>query len=144
MVYADDRDPRHSGPYGQFGNMGMSQQVDPTIPKDESGHPLQHKFTRAIPTNQCMICHVRQPNMFINSYLGYTMWDYESDAPHMWPEKQIYPSWYEVRSDDVTPDQVLGHARVREINERNPEEAALRGNGLIWISSKMSGWTTRN
>ena len=127
VVYANDRDPRHSGPYGQFGNMGMSQQVDPTIPKDESGHPLQHKFTRAIPTSQCMICHMHQPNMFINSYLGYTMWDYESDAPHMWPEKQIYPSWYEVRSDDVTPDQVLGHARVREINERNPEEAALRG-----------------
>lgn len=127
VVYANDRDPRHSGPYGQFGNMGKSQQVDPTIPKDESGHPLQHKFTRAIPTSQCMICHMHQPNMFINSYLGYTMWDYESDAPAMWPEKQIYPSWYEVRSDSVTPDQVLGHAKVRQINENNPEEAAIRG-----------------
>jgi hypothetical protein len=50
-----------------------------------------HRFTRAIPTSQCMICHMHQPNMFVNSYLGYTMWDYESDAPHMWPEEQQYP-----------------------------------------------------
>ena len=38
-----------------------------------------------------MICHMHQPNMFLNSFLGYTMWDYESDAPRMWPEKQQYP-----------------------------------------------------
>ena len=54
---------------------------DPTIPKDEPGHPLKHEFTRAIPTSQCMICHMHQPNMFVNTFLGYTMWDYESDAP---------------------------------------------------------------
>ena len=28
-----------------------------------------------------MICHMHQPNMFLNTYLGYTMWDYEADAP---------------------------------------------------------------
>ena len=28
---------------------------------------------------------MHQPNIFLNSYLGYTMWDYESDAPQMWP-----------------------------------------------------------
>lgn len=128
VVYANDRDPRHSGPYAEFGSVGESQQVDPTIPKGESGHPLQHKFTRAIPTSQCMICHMHQPNMFINSFLGYTMWDYESDAPAMWPEKQIYPSTYDIRNGrDVPEDQILGHARVREINENNPEEAAIRG-----------------
>ncbi len=33
------------------------------------------------PTSQCMICHMHQPNMFMNSCCGYTMWDYESDAP---------------------------------------------------------------
>ena len=46
----------------------------------ESGHPIRHVFTRAIPTAQCMICHMHQPNMFLNTFLGYTMWDYESDA----------------------------------------------------------------
>ncbi len=39
------------------------------------------------------------------------MWDYESDAPFMWPEQQKYPSAEETRA----------------ILERNPEEAAIRG-----------------
>ncbi|MCB2052629.1 MAG: hypothetical protein KDE35_00115 [Geminicoccaceae bacterium] len=111
VVYANDRDPRHSGPYAKFGHSGTSQQADPTIPKDESGHPIKHVFTRAIPTSQCMICHMHQPNMFINTYLGYTMWDYESDAPLMWPKEQQYPS----------------AAEMHEVLERNPEAAAPRG-----------------
>lgn len=111
VVYANDRDPIHSGPYAAFGNDGKSQSVDPTIDKQASGHPINHRFTRAIPTSQCMICHMHQPNMFVNSFLGYTMWDYESDAPHMWPEKQQYPS----------------QEKRREVLDRNPEGAAPRG-----------------
>jgi hypothetical protein len=111
VVYANDRDPFHSAGYAKFGNMGTSQQVDPTIPDGESGHPLKHEFTRRIPTSQCMICHMHQPNMFMNTMLGYTMWDYESDAASMWPAEQKYP----------TDEQI--HA----ILERNPEEAATRG-----------------
>ena len=111
VVYANDRDPFHSAQYAKFGNLGMSQQVDPTIPHNESGHPLKHEFTREIPTSQCMICHMHQPNMFINTMVGYTMWDYESDAPFMWPEKQKYPT----------------DAEQRKILDRNPEEAAIRG-----------------
>jgi len=111
VVYANDRDPKHSGHYAQFGHEGMSQSVDPTIPKNRSGHPLKHAFTRAIPTSQCMSCHMHQPNMFVNSYLGYTMWDYESDAPAMWPEEQVYPT----------------HEEQMEVLERNPEGASPRG-----------------
>ncbi|HJU40464.1 MAG TPA: multiheme c-type cytochrome [Tahibacter sp.] len=111
VIYANDRDPRHSAVWAKFGNMGQSQQADPTIPRDRPGHPIKHEFTRQIPTSQCMICHMHQPNMFINSMLGYTMWDYESDAPFMWPEKQHYP-------DD---------AEMRKTLDRNPEEAAIRG-----------------
>lgn len=110
-IYANDRDPRHSGPYSKFGHEGKSVTVDPTIPKDEEGHPLKHVFTRAIPTSQCMVCHMHQPNMFVNTYLGYTMWDYEADAPTMWPEKQKYPTDEEYFTS-------LNH---------NPEEAAARG-----------------
>ena len=110
-IYANDRDPRHSGPYAAFGHEGKTQTQDPTIPKNESGHPIEHAFTRSIPTSQCMICHMHQPNMFVNSFLGYTMWDYESDAPHMWPEKQKYPNIEEMFTS-------LDH---------NPEEAAVRG-----------------
>jgi hypothetical protein len=39
------------------------------------------------------------------------MWDYESDAPLMWPERQKYPTAKE----------------VHEVLERNPEGAAPRG-----------------
>jgi hypothetical protein len=85
VVYANDREPRHSLTYAQFGRDGQSATVDPTIAgKSESGHPIEHAFTRAIPTSQCMNCHMHQPNIFLNSYLGYTMWDYEADADLMW------------------------------------------------------------
>jgi hypothetical protein len=112
VVYANDRDPIHSSTYAKFGRDGQSASVDPTIPKGESGHPIGHQFTRAIPTSQCMNCHMHQPNMFENSYLGFTMWDYESDAPIMWPTKQRYPT----------------AAEVRKVLDRNPEGAAPRGN----------------
>ena len=111
VIYANDRDPRHSGPYAAFGRDGESTSIDPVIPKNDPGHPLQHSFTRAIPTSQCMVCHMHQPNMFLNSYLGYTMWDYESDAPFMWPEEQ----------------QELSLEEQREVQDRNPEGAVVRG-----------------
>ena len=111
VIYANDREPRHSLGYSQYGRDGQSASVDPTIDKTESGHPIKHAFTRAIPTSQCMSCHMHQPNMFLNTYLGYTMWDYEADAPFMWPERQRYP----------TADE------MRKVLDRNPEGAAPRG-----------------
>ncbi|HXF80898.1 MAG TPA: hypothetical protein VN598_18670 [Usitatibacter sp.] len=111
VVYANDRDPSHSGAYARFGNGGETVTADPTIPKNEPGHPLRHAFTRAIPSSQCMVCHMHQPNIFLNSFYGSIMWDYESDAPSMWPEKQKYPTDEE----------------ARRILDRNPEEAAIRG-----------------
>jgi len=111
VVYANDRDPRHSGDYARYGHDGTTITADPTITRDEPGHPLRHQFSRAVPTSQCMICHMHQPNMFMNTYLGYTMWDYEPDAPRMWPEAQQYPS----------------DATTRSVLDRNPEGAAPRG-----------------
>ena len=111
VVYSNDRDPKHSGRYAAFGHDGTSQTVDPTIRHDESGHPLTHSFTRGVPTSQCMVCHMHQPNMFLNTFMGFTMWDYEADAPAMWPERQQFPSI----------------AKTREVLDRNPEGAAPRG-----------------
>ena len=111
VIYANNRNEGPSGPYAKYGHTGKTQTVDPTIPKDEEGHPIWHSFTKAIPTSQCMPCHMHQPNIFLNTYLGYIMWDYESDAPFMWPEEQRYPDAEE----------------MHEILERNPEEAAIRG-----------------
>lgn len=110
-VYANDKDPKHSGPYAMFGHGGTSVSSDTTIPRNEPGHPLRHEFTRSIPTSQCMVCHMHQPNMFVNSYLGYTMWDYESDAQAMWPKEQ----------KDPTSEERF------KIQSHNPEEAAPRG-----------------
>jgi len=117
--YANDRDPKHSGPYAQFGHEGKTATSDPTIPKYQSGHPISHQFTRAIPSSQCMVCHMHQPNIFVNSFYGTTMWDYESDAPFMWPKKQKYPT----------------AAEIRKIQDRNPEEAAIRG---LWGDPEFS------
>ncbi len=123
VVYANDRDPAHAGPYAPYGHDGRTHTVDPTISKQESGHPLEHRFTRSIPTSQCMVCHMHQPNMFMNTFMGYTMWDYESDAPLMWPKQQRYPSASETRA----------------VNDRNPEGAAPRGNwGDVDFLGKVS------
>ena len=97
VVYANDRDPANSGGYARYGNGGKSFTADPTIPKNEKGHPLKHQLTRAVPTSQCMSCHMHQPNSFVNTYLGYTMWDYESDGALLWPKQQRYPTEAEKR-----------------------------------------------
>jgi hypothetical protein len=111
VVYANDRSPSHSGWYAKYGNQGLSFTADKAIRKDERGHPITHQFTRAIPTAQCMNCHMHQGNLFVNPYLGYTWWDQESDGEFMYPAKQKNP----------TPEEL-----VKSIRD-NPEAAAARG-----------------
>src|SRR5712691_11251293 len=110
-VYANDRDPWNSGPYAQYGNGGLSATKDPTIPKNEPGHPIRHELTRSIPTSQCMVCHMHQPNVFVNPFLGYQMWYYETDGEVMWPKEARHPS----------------DAELFKSLQHNIEEAAARG-----------------
>src|SRR5262245_36043084 len=62
VVYANDRDTFHSGPYSQFGHDGATQTDDAALraarDKKEPGHPIKHRFTRAIPSSQCVVCHM--------------------------------------------------------------------------------------
>ena len=100
VVYANDRSNEHSGGYAQFGNLGHSAAADPTIPKDQSGHPLRHQFTRSIPSSQCMTCHIHPGTNMVATYYGMTWWDNEMDGEHMWPHEQRRPSaqdQYQVR-----------------------------------------------
>lgn len=157
VVYANDREPRHSLTYAQYGRDGQTATIDPTIkdkmvsvgkgrdggghgglidPKapvrKESGHPISHAFTRAIPTAQCMNCHMHQPNIFLNSYLGYTMWDYESDAPQLWPgPENLRPKpagMSDAEFEKTYRQQRYPTAReTRAIMARNPEAAAAKG-----------------
>ncbi len=111
VVYANDRDPAHSAGWADHGHLGATATADPTIPRGEPGHPIVHRFTRSIPSSQCMSCHLHQPNSFLNTYLGYTMWDYVTDGEALWPAEQRYPTAEERRA----------------VLERNPEGAAPRG-----------------
>ncbi len=111
VVYANDRSPSNSGWWSKFGHQGLSFSKDPTIPKNERGHPIVHQFTRSIPSSQCMNCHMHQGNSFVNPYLGYTWWDQETDGEHMYPK---------VQKDVSDEDLVVA-------TQRNPEAAAARG-----------------
>jgi hypothetical protein len=111
VVYANDRDPRHSAFYSTAGNLGLSQSNDVSIPKNESGHPIKHQLTSRIPTSQCMICHMHPGENMVASYLGLTWWDNETDGDKMYPAEQHDPSQSE---------------EARKLNN-NPEAASLRG-----------------
>ncbi len=111
VVYANDRSKSNSGPYAAFGNRGQSQSVDPTIPRDRSGHALKHVFTRAIPSSQCMTCHMHPGTNMVATYLGYTWWDNEVDGQVMYPPE----------------GKTLSAAQRDAIERANPDGAALRG-----------------
>jgi len=111
VIYANDNSPEHSGPYASFGHSGFTATTDPTIPKNESGHPIRHQFTRSIPSSQCMVCHVHPGTNMETTYFGYTWWDNEIDGEQMYPSKQHNP----------TPKEQL------QVQARNPERSAQRG-----------------
>ena len=118
VIYANDRDPSHSGGYAQFGHSGFSASSDTTIPKNEPGHPIKHVFTRSIPSSQCMICHIHPGTNMVTTYFGLTWWDNEMDGDKMYPKEQRNP----------TEEQ-----RYQSL-ERNPEGAAVRG---LWNDEKF-------
>jgi hypothetical protein len=118
VIFANDRDPSHSAAYAPFGHSGFSASSDPTIPKNESGHPIKHAFTRSIPSSQCMICHIHPGTNMVTTYFGLTWWDNEIDGDKMYPKEQRNP----------TEEQRL------QSFERNPEGAAVRG---LWSDEKF-------
>lgn len=111
VIYANDRSPVHSGPYASHGNDGRTATTDPAIPKNESGHPIQHLFTKRIPSSQCMVCHIHPGTNMVTSYFGFTWWDNEVDGDKMYPEKQKNPT----------------EAELQAVRVRNPEGSAPKG-----------------
>jgi hypothetical protein len=111
VVYANDRSPTNSSWWSKYGHQGLTFTADKTIPKTERGHPVMHQFTRAIPSSQCMNCHMHQGNLFVNPYLGYTWWDQETDGEFMYPKEQRNP----------TDDELVIET------QSNPEAAAAKG-----------------
>lgn len=119
VVYANDRDPMHSAAFAKFGNMGMTETEDPTIAKNEPGHPIKHAMTNGIPSSQCMVCHIHPGTNMVLGYFGYTWWDNETDGEHMYNGAKKF--------EDMSPEE------AEEIRFRNPEGAAVRG---LWGQSK--------
>ncbi|MEI7685154.1 MAG: hypothetical protein WCL32_09015 [Planctomycetota bacterium] len=143
VVYANDRSPVHSGPYAKYGHKGTTATNDPTIPKDQSGHPIQHRFTSAIPSSQCIVCHVHPGTNVMNSYLGYMWWDEETDGELMYPRRQKYPTAEEyVRAAMSNPDEASARGnwsdpafleRVAELNPQLKHTQFADFNGHGWV-----------
>ncbi len=128
MIYANDRSPVHSGPFAKYGNRGTAAaapddfviSVDPTIPKDEPGHPIAHRFTSAIPTSQCVICHMHPGTTVLQSYLGYMWSDQDTDAEVMYPGEAVKLTAEEFdRAQASNPNDI--DAKTRFVD---PEELA--------------------
>ena len=119
VLYANDRSETASGFLAKYGNRGHAaaelddwvKYVDPTIRKDQSGHPIQHKFELRMPSSQCIVCHIHPGTNVLNSYLGYMWWDNETDGEWMYPEEQKH----------LTAEDYI------RATESNPNEAAARG-----------------
>ena len=112
VIYANDRDPSHAGPYAVNGHLGYSFTDDPTIPKNEEGHPIRHQLTRTIPSSQCVVCHMHPGTSYASQYYGYMWWDNETDGGKMYPKQT--KQW--------NPEDIA-HSLAS-----NPESASLKGN----------------
>ncbi|HEX8069760.1 MAG TPA: hypothetical protein VF546_07410 [Pyrinomonadaceae bacterium] len=111
VVYANDRSEVNSGHYYEDGNMGYSKTGDTTIPRNEPGHPIKHTLTSAIPTSQCMVCHMHPGENMVATYTGMLWWDNETDGDKLYRPEQHNPSQDEEQYK----------------YNRNPEGASPRG-----------------
>ena len=115
VIYANDRSAVNSGPYADFGNGGKAGDApsDKAITDKLSGHPIRHVFApgNAIPTSQCIVCHIHPGTNVVNAYLGFTWWDNEVHAEFMYPKDAQHP----------TEEQRF------KVHQHNPEGSAPRG-----------------
>jgi hypothetical protein len=111
VIYANDRSSFNSGSYASAGNRAQTQTADPTIPKNESGHPIKHAFTKSIPSSQCMTCHMHPGTNMVATYMGFTWWDNEADGQVMYPKEP----------------RTLTATQRAELEQHNPEGSALKG-----------------
>src|SRR5947199_362356 len=114
VVYANDRDPLHGGPNAEkYGHDGATQTDDVALrdarDRGEPGHPIKHQFTRAIPSSQCVVCHMHPGTLVMMSFYGTTWWDLETDDDNgMYPEKH----------------KTIAHGEEQAILTQHPEDSA--------------------
>ena len=119
VVYANDRSPVHSGPFADAGHLGPDAEPRPDDPQGRARATRSSTgSSRGIPTSQCIVCHVHPGTNVMNSYLGYTWWDEETDGELMYPREQKHPT-----AEEFTQAQMS-----------NPDEAAARG---LWSDPRF-------
>lgn len=114
-VYANDADDRTAGPYAKYGHWGESSTKDEAmqyaVEHKERGHPINHTMVRAMPTSQCMACHIHPGGNMVTTYMGMIWWDNETDGEVMYPKQPL----------KLTADE------KDRVQRRNPEGSAIRG-----------------
>src|SRR5262249_42299085 len=112
-------------------------------PKNERGHPIEHKFVWAPPTSQCIVCHTHPGTTVMNSYIGYMWWDNETDGEHMYPpvQKQLTSEDY-TRAAMNKPDETSARGywsdprfleRVSELNPKLRHTQFMESNPHGWV-----------
>jgi hypothetical protein len=143
MIYANDRSRVNSGPYAYAGNIGLTQNPDPTIPKNERGHPIAHALTAAIPTSQCIVCHIHPGTNVLNSYTGFMWWDEETDGELLYPKEPKHPTAEEFAEAQFSnPDETAARGlwsnpafleRVADLNGRTKHTQFADFHGHGWV-----------
>jgi len=117
VIYANDRDPSHSGAYAQFGHAGFSASSDPTIPKT----------TPAIPSTCLYALDSVEP---VHDLPHSPRYEHGHDVfrAHVVGQRNRWDKMYPARQRNPTEEQ-----RYQSF-ERNPEGAAVRG---LWRDEKF-------
>ena len=98
-------------------------------PAGTSGHPIKHALTLAIPSSQCVVCHMHPGTNVVNTYYGTMWWDNETDG-----KRSLYPAKSLKRSA----------SEIDEIERHNPEGSARGASGAIRGSWSRSRRSTRS
>jgi hypothetical protein len=123
VLYAND-DGDASGWIKCHGYRGTAATKDPTIPKDEPGHPIEHTFTKRIPASQCLTCHNHQGSGAVANYAGYMWWDGETDGRAFYNADGSLKHGAELRDAHLEANRSSVHTK--------------------FTSQHRSGWTFRN
>ena len=110
------------GRYAKYGNRGHEPFGRPDDSQGRVGPSDRAQVhRRAIPTSQCIVCHIHPGTNVLNSYLGYMWWDDETDGELMYPQQQKDPTAEEfVASLMINPDETA--ARGQLVRSRVPGE----------------------
>ncbi len=123
MAVQNAADPKHSGPYARFGNTGMSQSDDPTIPRaeqmrDDASERMERSVQRKLTKEQ----HVAQR-------IGRQMFEGDERCQRN-REVECAPSLFHVRRREIDDEPILADVDP-ELSERALHAHTTLANGHL-------------